>query len=422
MNKHLRLLPLVLIPLVLGSCNHGKSESSSVESNNTSTSIVESLSQEQSSSSEASSSSQDSSSSSSSSSSTPTDEVVIGEVYQTNYWDNKVQKMIEMTLGDLSDKVPAFITTRYEAMVDEAKDGNDKFLVFDIKCFNPNAASATRLYREKMVELGYSFDANGIGYLMKDYYSDLFLSYDVVDGDAPYFHIMSTIRKTREATWDKSFIDMYAAMEIPSYDAPAYDISYDSSSDKVIVYALFTGTNAISEYETILQKAGYVFNAQSTLDMPIYTDPTGYVTVQLYQTYGDYNCNALYIAIDNSWPQTSIISFIGITDFPKLVSDTASFDGYGFYDEGKQGKDEDIVLLIYYINVTEDEFYDYAQYLIDLGFEAGELKTSEAGVMSVQLTGHAGGYTLPLVIAYSAEANGNGITPHQLCIAIYQQY
>ena len=416
MKKHLRLLPLVLIPIVLASCEHPTKSTSSEASQSTSISSVEPSSNIVSSS--ASNSASISSSSSSASSSEKPVEVEIGKKHLSNSWDEVIEQMVKMTVGDLWEKVPSFIAPSYEAIVDNATDGDDKFLVFEVKCFNPNATSATRLYKEKMVELGYTIaPTNDYGYLMKDYYSDLFVSFGVVDDEIDYFEIAAVIRTTRESKWNSAAINMYADMEVPEFPATAYQTTYDNSKDQMTVFALFVTSNAITQYETILQNAGYTFDSKSTIDMPIYIDPTGYVTVQLYQTYGDYNTDALYIIINNNWPTTGIAAFTGLTHFPKLESNNAVFDGYVYMDLGGQGRDEDYVLCIYYKYASTTDFSNYVTLLInntELGFTAGEPQTSPNGVVSVQLTGFWDLYNIPVTVALNPNTN-------EICIAIYQR-
>lgn len=427
MKKHLRLLPLIFIPLVLASCNTNEESAASVVSSATeSVSVVTTTSEQssapvstQSSQSISSAVSTSSISSSISSSSAPTSSsstqedphYEIGQTYTSSSWDKTIQEMVKLTVGDLANKIPTFIASNYEAIVEYATDGADVFLVFEIKCFNPNANSAVRLYREKMIELGYTISSdNTYGYLMKDYYSDLFVSYGVIEADIDYFDIAAVIRTTREAEWNSEAINMYTEIEVPSFSAPAYQTTYDNSKDQMTVFALFVDKNAINQYERILQNAGYTFDTKSTLEMPIYVDPTGYVTVQLYQTYGDYNTDALYIIINNRWPTTSIYAFLGgqIT-FPKLESNNAVFDNYAYLDEGGQGKDEDYVLVIYYIYATASDFSNYVSTLMTYDYEVESSRTSESGVMSVTLKDYKG----YVVVAYNPNTN-------EIAIAIYQ--
>ena len=422
MKKQLRLLPLILIPLVLSGCKQTKESSSDVitSSVDSQSSVVSSeVSSEPSiaPSSTISSSSMSNSSSSAISSSAPAPyEVKVGEKYKTSYWDESIQQMIQTTVGDVWDKVPTFTAPNYEAVMDYAMDGPDKFLVFEIKCFNPNANSAVRLYREKLEALGYTIaSTNDYGYCMKDNYNDLFVGYEVVDADIPYFYISVVVRHTREETWNSAAIKAYAEIDVPSFPATAYQTTYDNSKDSMTIFALFVDKNAISQYETILQNAHYTFNTQSTLEMPMYVDPTGYVTVQLYQTYGDYNCDALYISINNAWPTTSIRAFQKDNTLPRLESSTASFDTYVYMDLGGQGRDEDYVLCIYYVNASTVDFSNYVQLLLANDYESGDPYTSTSGVVSVTLTTYIDLYTAEVTVAFNPSSS-------ELCIAVYQAY
>ena len=220
MKKHFAILTATLLAVSLSACNTTGSSTggnTSTSEITTSTSIVESSSSNEvtsssssaisssiSSSSSVSSSSSSISSSSSSSTSSSVEtpkEVKIGEVYTSNYWDITINNMTQKVLGNLWEKVPVFTATRYEALMGYS-DG--QVLTFQIKCYGANANSAVRLYKERMEAYGYYFSAeNNYGYQMVDYYSDLFLAYNLVteNTEVPYFVIQSNVQQTREKEW-----------------------------------------------------------------------------------------------------------------------------------------------------------------------------------------------------------------------------
>jgi len=411
--------------MVIVSCNTTQSSSnSSVSSSSlseTSSSIIESSIESTSTSStsslsNSSSSAISSSSSSSSISSSAPKEVAVGEIYTTNVWDEQINKMSQQVVGDLWEKIPVFLATNYEAVMNYSQDGNETFLVLGIKCFGVNTTSATRLYSDKMVELGYTINSlDGYGYLMKDYYSDLFLSFGVIEDEINYFNLQAVVRQTREKNWDYLSINTYADMEIPAYPAKSYQTVYDNSRQQINVYALFTGENAAREYSKILEDADYTLSSSSAMDILVYEDPTGYVTIQLYQTYGDYNCNALYICINNRWPTMAIASYIGVTLFPKLESDTARYDDYLYIDVGGEEKPEDIAICIYYVNVSNVDFSSYVNLLIDYGFATGESHTSDTGTILIPMSKKIGEYTASVDLSLQTSTN-------TMCIAIYPKY
>ena len=100
--------------------------------------------------------------------------------------------MAKKAVGEFYTKIPKFIGTRYETELNNYVEENEKFLIFTIACFGTNAGSAERLYREKMVENGFTMSSQGqYGYLMEDYESDLFLDYAIITDDVePYFEIV----------------------------------------------------------------------------------------------------------------------------------------------------------------------------------------------------------------------------------------
>lgn len=342
--------------------------------------------------------------------------VEIGHVYKSNVWDDTINAVCKTAVGDLYVKIPTFIAPSYEAVVDNAYDGDEQFLVCTILCGGTNASSADRLYKEKLIENGFTINAvDGYAYLMKDYSSDLFVDYSVItENEEEYFQIKAVVRKTRDLEWDASFVNLYAGVEVPICPAKAYNNYYDNFKDQVIIYALFVGDNAMNEYEAILQNAGYTYNRNSSSLTSVYDDPTGYVQVQIYERDGDYNSNALYIQITNLWPTIGILSFNGIADFPKLNSENAVYDKYGYIDMGGEGDDKDYVLVVYYDQCTNIDFAAYVNLLVEqYHFEASNQTTSEAGTVSVDLTLATQNYDVVVQVAYSTEHNS-------ICIAFYQ--
>ena len=344
-------------------------------------------------------------------------EVEIGKVYRSNLWDDHVNKMAKKAVGDLYEKIPVFIATNYETRLDNYTAENDeKFLILTVNCFGTNASSAERLYREKMVEKGFTLSSlEPYGYLMKDYESDLFLDYQMVTDDTElYFQIKSYVRNTRQLEWDSYFVDLYADMHVPECPANAYNNLYNNLQNQVIIYAMFVEDNAMSNYQKILREAGYLYSSQSTTDCVVYDDPTGYVSVQVYETYGDYNTLALYITITNRWPTFSILAFTGLVNFPKLNSEDAIFDRYVFYEGATEA---DTVLVVYYDNLSNIDFGNYISYLVnDHGFVASNQRSGEGGSMFVDLTLETESYTVQLLLGFQYNAERN----NSMYIAFYQ--
>ena len=145
MKKKLKLLAFALIPFMLGGCKEEAVPENNTPSTNEGETNVETPPE-------------------------PEIEIKIGEIYKSNTWDKKINKMAERAVEDLWEKIPVFIAPDYEAVVEIGHDEDVTFPVFKLKCFNPNSASALRLYREKMIENGFTLSSLGnYGYLMKDY-------------------------------------------------------------------------------------------------------------------------------------------------------------------------------------------------------------------------------------------------------------
>ena len=203
-------------------------------------------------------------------------------------------------------------------------------------------------------------------------------------------------------------------MEIPSYDAPAYTISYDQGYDRLTVYALFVGKNAANEYISILRKNGYTITQTDSTGAVQLLDKTGYLTVTVYQTFGDYECNAIYISFSNAWPALAITSYTGIMHLPKVNSLTATYDGYTYIDPVGDGKDEDYTLCVYFKNASSTDYGNYVVALTNLGFSKGETETTESGIMSTYLTYlTTDSYKITLRALYK-------VSTSEICLVIYQ--
>ncbi len=400
MKKHFSLLAAAMLAMTLGACNNpatttsndmtsSLSSSSEVVETSTSSSVTSSSSELSLSSSSSSSSVSSSSSSSSSTSSVETPkQVEIGEVYKTNVWDITVKNMTKTVLGDLWEKIPEFTSQRYEALM--AYPDGSNVLTFQIKCFGASANSALRLYKERMEAYGYYFSAeNNYGYQMVDYYSDLFLAFslETENTEVPCFIIQSNIQQTREKEWNNYAVSLYTDLtDIPACPAESYTTSYDSSKDTLTVYALFVDRNTVvNKYMTELVKAGFISQGTDQYGATTMIDPTGYVSVVLYLTYGDYNCDALYINFVNVWPSVGIASFTLLTQFPKVTSDTAKFDRYKYFDLVGEGNEKDYVLCIYYLYVSTTDYESYVDALVDYGFDKGDVSVSETNIITTEL-------------------------------------
>ena len=433
MKKHFAFLTATLLAVSLSACNETSSSTggnTSASDITTSSSVIESSSSDEvtssSSSNSVSSTSSSSSISSSSSSSSPSSvetpkDVKIGEVYTSNYWDITINNMTQTVLGDLWEKVPVFTATRYEAVMGYAEQNAP--LTIQIKCYGANASSAVRLYKERMEALGYYFSAeNNYGYQMVDYYNDLFLAYSLVteNTEVPYFVIQSNIQQTRETSWNNVIVDLYTDITgVPACPAESYSTSYDNSKDTLTVFALFVDRNTVmSKYINELYKVGFTVKSTDQYGVTTLIDASGYLTVQLYLTYGDYDCDALYINFVNIWPSVPIASFTNLAQFPRLTSDTALYDGYTYIDPVGNNNEKDFTLCVYYKSASTTDYENYINGVINLGFTKGQVETSETGIISTYLTARVPYSETEIVnvtirVLYQLSSN-------MICIVFYQ--
>ena len=427
MKKHFAFLTATLLAMTLGACNTtgtSTSVSTSITTSTSTSSVEASTSSDISSSLTTSSiSSSISSSSSSASTSSAPKEVQIGEFYESRTWDESIVNMTKTVLGDYWEKVPVFLATRYEAYMN-FNDGG--ILTFQIRCFGVNGSSATRLYKEKMTEYGYYFSAeSNYGYQMVDYYSDLFLAYAYEDLDdltigTPFFVIQANIQQTREVAWNSVIVDLYTDITgVPACPAESYSTSYDNSKDTLTVFALFVDRNTVmSKYINELYKVGITVKSTDQYGVTTLIDASGYLTVQLYLTYGDYDCDALYINFVNIWPSVPIASFTNLAQFPRLTSDTALYDGYTYIDPVGNNNEKDFTLCVYYKSASTTDYENYISSVINLGFTKGQVETSETGIISTYLTAR---------VPYSETETANvtvrvlyQLSSNMICIVFYQ--
>ncbi len=401
MKKIVKLLTLSLIPLLICSCN---GTNNSKENSNETLSSNEVLS--------------DNSEEVSSMNSYTSREYQArpNKKYTSTTWDNNINKMLEYVLEDKATNVPAFIATSYEAIILNSVIQEQETTVFSIKCFGVNSTSASKLYSEKMVEKGFNLSAgNSYGYLMKDYYSDIFLTYELVtEDDNSYFSIQTFILNTREKEWNTTMVTLYSDMQVPSYDAPCFQTTYDQSYDRLTIYALFVGKNAANEYVSTLRSNRYSVSQTDSTGAVQLVDPTGYLTITVYQTYGDYNCDALYISISNAWPTLAIYSFTGISGLPKLDSLTARYDGYTYVDSVGNGDEKDYTVCMYFVNASTTDYGNYINTLVKLGFSKSDSETSESGIISTYLYYFTkDSYKITLRMLYK-------VSTSEICLVVYQ--
>ena len=457
MRKHIRLFALALVPLMVVACQKPNtsseisgSESSIISSSEesvttssttsevstpSSSSIASSTSSSSSSTSSSSISSSTSSapsstsipsSSSSSSSSTSSEkpamtpeDVKLGELYVAHYWDETIKSVAKRALGDSWEKVPEFIAPSYDTMLKKETVDGQEVLVMEVACYGINPKSCVRLYREKMEQYGYYFSGRGdYGYQMEDYYSDLYLSYEICEENSsdPYFLISAFIKQTREKVWAGEFINLYTGMNIPVCDAKCYYTVYDNIKDTLSVTALFIDRQtALTTYMNQLCNSGFTVHSTDAHGITTLISDDGYLTAQLYITASDYECDALYINFVNLWPSIGITSFVGATNFPKLDSESAIYDGYSYVDSKGQGRDEDYTLCIYYKQASSTDFGTYVNQLAQLGLNKGETVVYDDNVTySVDLdVTTSENFYVHISVLYRSSTN-------VLCIVIFQ--
>ena len=408
MEKHSKLLALAFIPFILASCNE---ETVSENNGNNTNDIIDNQNENN-----ENNNNVDNNPENNNEDNTPK-KIDVGQIYKSTTWDETIVEMAKTVVGDMYNKIPKFIAPNYEAYMENATDDGEEFLVFTVMCFGTNSSSADVLYRQKMQQVGFTLNVNqGYGFMMKDYESDLFVSYGNVDIDVEeYFEIKAVVRYTRQLNWDSQFVNLYAGMEVPVCPAKAYNNLYDNYNYKVIINALFVEDNAMDKYVDILRKAGYTYDSTvSTTETVVYYDPTGYVSIQIYETYGEYETPALYIEINNRWPTILIMAFNGIMDFPKLESDNAAYDKWTLIDPVGEANEKDYVLSIYYVNASNVDFANYVSELVDnCGFVASSQGVTTSNIYYADLVLDKDKVYAEVSVMYSAPRN-------EICIAIYQ--
>ena len=117
----------------------------------------------------------------------------------------------------------------------------------------------------------------------------------------------------------------------------------------------------------------------------------------------------------NLWPSIGITSFVGATNFPKLDSESAIYDGYSYVDSKGQGRDEDYTLCIYYKQASSTDFGTYVNQLAQLGLNKGETVVYDDNVTySVDLdVTTSENFYVHISVLYRSSTN-------VLCIVIFQ--
>ncbi len=345
-------------------------------------------------------------------------QIVINQVYKTNYWDDTIIDLMKYSIGDQYVNIPEFITTRYEGFASQIVKDNVTITYTNIKCFGVSSQSANRLYAEKMEEKEFYVLTDLLyGYRFVDYSKDLFLNYGMMKDETTnetFFNLQMSVRETRELEWASSFIQEYMEVDVPSCEAEAYNFAYDDYYERIIVNALFVNDGALNTYKNKLISNHYVLTGTDEGYGGFQlVDPTGYVTVTIYDMVGEYECKALYIQIDNSWPTLEIGAFLGVY-LPKLQSESAVYGGWNYYDPDQtDGDTSDYVLLIFYDYASNADYDNYLTQLVNAGFSSGTT-TNNDGILITPLTAtHPNGKSLELSLQYQISTN-------TICLAVYQ--
>ena len=405
MKKLAKLFALSFMPLIICSCGKNN-KSEQINSLENSIEVSKEFSSEA-----------DSSSFSNAASSSKEFTYKHGRIYEFTSWNQDVDKMLTEVLGDKASFVPTFIAPRFEVVVDTETVNSQNTLVFEIECFGVNSSSAPRLYGEKLEQKGFTLSSESYtAYMFNNYTSDVFVTYELTTKTEATFVVRAYILTTREAEWNELGVRLYSEIDIPKYQANAYNTSYNTTYDRLEIYALFVEYNALDKYLTQLQLSQFRVTARDSSGAVQLVDSTGFITMTVYQTYGDYECNALYIIITNSWPSYGIYLFTGITNFPKLVSSTASYDVYSYIDRVGANNPDDYVLCIYYVDASTTDLGNYINLLKTYGFTASELESSSGDygqyLTSTCIYKKDDNAEIKVVVTYSVKRQ-------EICIAIY---
>lgn len=325
--------------------------------------------------------------------------------------------MFNYVVGEESVSIPKFETESYEAMVGYIQIDGASILCSQIKCFGVSNSRSETLYKELLVENGFYISSETTrGYKYHDKVTDLFVGYSLVtEEENPYFIIQSYLLQTREESWNTMLVNLYTEMVIPSYPAESYNTSYDAYNDKITIYANYVSKTAYSEYASTLVANGFTITAQDSMGGVSLRSANGMVDIVVYQSNGDYNCDALYITITNQWPSAMILSFIGFY-LPKLNDSTAVYDGYTYLNISQDEDNPEYVICIYYKNASATIFNKYLIQLKNLGLLNDGVDSTEnylTAILTTVISDGTNDFQVTIKLMYQISSN-------TICLAVYE--
>jgi hypothetical protein len=285
-------------------------------------------------------------------------------VYQSNTWDEKVNKVVEYIVKDAIDSVPTCTASEYKAFIEVTKQENTTIKCAHVYCYSVNG-NANEDYSTKLANNGYVSSSEGdYSYFKASSVDDVYSYYDLhkqIDGS--YLLDISFYRVTsRYEDWDTSLFSDYLGFSLPKIEAESYEYYYSPSMGTnypsyLSVYANVVEDNALETYKKVLTSSGFTISSSDSYYYYLYKIDDNDITINIAESYTAYNEKALFIKVSNAWPYLETISVLN-KSLPKITSG-ATYSGY----------EDTAYLAIYYDYATLETYQSYISELTTGGFK-----------------------------------------------------
>ncbi len=291
--------------------------------------------------------------------------------YKSNSWDEQLLKAIAYFTGEEnSNLVPSVNADSYEYYFTIDEYSSVDILV--INCNNINPDTVVETYEKSLTANGFQLGEQPYGFMELNVTDDLMVQYALGETNLlhpdPYLELIVYTYATRMVEWPKNAISLITAEEVPevkakSYEAIVdYDIYYRPRLD-IICYN--TDYRSVSEYEAILENAGYTI--EKSINLSTAVTEKGTRIMYSFDTY-DYS---LTLYVSNDWPYVDIMALLGF-DLPRLDVSGAEFSfQYYTYDDGSES------LALYYEPVAKSSLATYGSLLEEIEFSQYGQETTE---------------------------------------------
>lgn len=332
--------------------------------------------------------------------------------YMTESWDDQIKYMIDKVSGSGSNYVPIPFGTHYFAFYETI----DNISCTVIGTYGADENNIEKDYSKQLVDAKFMLGSNPYGYYMISKTDDLCVQYSIVDAQeaGKIFQLIIYRITTRQLEFPEQLVNQVIGQSIPTPDCESYSAYFDQYNLKVSIYANSIGLNGLVDYHNkVLATNNFVLKS-NTADGYIYSSKDGYINLEVYPAYDEYNRESLLIRVSSYWPSLYILLCVG-EPLPKV------FDEYVSNNVSFAITEDNNYFLIYNDYAEEELYASYCQTLVSLGWTIVD-ETSGSVSVSKYFSKNVNGKTVEFSVSYGTSTiNGESIQTILLIFSFPQE-